>query len=226
MKTGCSKSSSSVSDEDNSINYSSSSSSDEDSQPTHEGIQLHGINSTNNSFSNNEFGDQVILIQDIDIGHIGPTPKLSSLACLNNFHRNLRAKLHVRFIHSEIRKDMKLKQRWVLLLFVLSAILIVLFCTLLLRKNRLTTLDHYSQQLGITINVEELTERLKCPACFGVNICPQIISGNINLNDWNRFTISKFANAKNIFFATWNDQGVDRQVSQGFIVNNSQLLLT
>jgi len=105
--------------------------------------------------------------------------------------------------------DMKLKQRWILLIFILTSILLIL----LFSSIKFKSLKLASHQLGITVDLEGLTERHKCPACFGVNLCPAIFKEQIELNDWNRFAMSRLVNVKNIFYATWTDEiGAERQV--------------
>ncbi len=73
-------------------------------------------------------------------------------------------------------------------------------------------------------NFKELTERSKCPACFGVNLCPDIISGKVELNDWNKFKLSKLVNSKNVFYATWDGRGGEQQVKIIKIISFNQNL--
>jgi hypothetical protein len=105
--------------------------------------------------------------------------------------------------------DMKLKQRWILALFIIFSIVLILILSSVQFRN-ITKLT--SHQLGITVDLEELTERKKCPACFGINLCPAVINGKIELNDWNKFAMSRLVNVKNVFYATWDDRGTERQV--------------
>jgi hypothetical protein len=109
---------------------------------------------------------------------------------------------------------MKLKQRCILISFISAAIftLFILFCISIGLSPNNSHLHHVGHSLGITINVEELTEMSKCPACFGVRLCPAIMSGKVELNDWNKFRLSKLVNARNVFYATWDDRGVKQQI--------------
>jgi hypothetical protein len=66
--------------------------------------------------------------------------------------------------------------------------------------------------MRVTFDLDELTEREKCPACFGVNLCPPMLGNKIRLSDWTKYSISKFLNTKNTYFAVWNEKGVERQV--------------
>ena len=99
---------------------------------------------------------------------------------------------------------MKAGQRWLLvfILFISLIVLIVFMSSVRVRNG----------SLSITIDLDELTERGKCPACFGVHLCPQMVSGKIELNDWTKFSVSKLVNSKNVFYATWKTRGGDKKV--------------
>lgn len=116
--------------------------------------------------------------------------------------------------------EMKTKQRWILFTFIIFSILLI-FLLSSVKFRSLTKLA--SHQLGITLDLEELTDRNKCPACFGVNLCPAIFSEQIELNDWNKFSMSRLVNVKNIFYATWTtSDGIERQVRT--VLNKFSLL--
>ena len=46
-----------------------------------------------------------------------------------------------------------------------------------------------------------------CPACFGENLCPELLSGRVALTGWTRRTLSRLFNAKNVFAAQLRLQG-------------------
>ena len=98
--------------------------------------------------------------------------------------------------------DMKTKERWILCLFIAVAfVLIIILCS-----------GGLSSNTRLTINLEELTDRQKCPACFGVNLCPQILMGNIALSDWTKYSVTRLMNQKNVYYAVWKERGFERRV--------------
>lgn len=64
--------------------------------------------------------------------------------------------------------------------------------------------------IPIHLNVadEKFLEIRKCPACFGVTLCPAFLTGEIVLESWSRFTITQLLNARNVFFARYKDKRV------------------
>ena len=80
---------------------------------------------------------------------------------------------------------------WIFLLGVLS--------TVLLRSA-----------IPIYLNVADETflELKKCPACFGVLLCPAFLIGDIIPETWSRFKAAQLLNTKNVYFATFKNQHV------------------
>lgn len=105
---------------------------------------------------------------------------------------------------------MKTRQRWILFAFIiLAGIVLVLICT-----GGITQSPAHASPIGFMLDLELLTDRDKCPACFGVKMCPQIITKQIKLTDWRQYKVSKFVNQKNIFYGQWDDGVVQKKVSQ------------
>jgi len=105
--------------------------------------------------------------------------------------------------------EMKTRQRWILMIFIISAILV----TLLLWGS---SSKKSNTPLSLTLDLDELTERDKCPACYGVNLCPPMVSGKIKLSDWSKYSITKFVNQKNVYFAEWDNGCVKNKVNSDF----------
>ena len=94
---------------------------------------------------------------------------------------------------------MKLKRRWKWRLRKLFLWTLVLFLAFL----------KYSWPLFINIKDPLTLDIPKCPACFGENLCPQFLKGNIVLTNWTQVSIlSKFFNAKNIYFGKFYETPV------------------
>lgn len=67
----------------------------------------------------------------------------------------------------------------------------------------------YSWPLNIKLKNEHVTKIASCPACYGIDMCPQFIKETIVLTNWTSYTLlSYFFNAKNIFYARFKDQPV------------------
>ncbi|CAG7731074.1 unnamed protein product [Allacma fusca] len=111
---------------------------------------------------------------------------------------------------------MKTGQRWILVLFALTSVIVVV--TLLV-----SSVSYKHGSLTITLDLDELTERGKCPACFGVKLCPQMIQGKIELNDWTKYSVSKLVNSKNVFYATWHNRGVERKLILKKLAHDNEL---
>lgn len=64
--------------------------------------------------------------------------------------------------------------------------------------------------IPIHLNVadEKFLEIRKCPACYGVTLCPAFLTGEIILESWSRFTITQLLNARNVFYARYKDKRV------------------
>jgi len=105
--------------------------------------------------------------------------------------------------------EMKTLQRWVLTLFILASLVIVL---MLWTSSSGSSSSSSKSSLRLTFDLDELTERHKCPACFGVNLCPQMLGDKIKLSDWTKYSITKLMNQKNTYYAEWNYSGVTRNV--------------
>ena len=94
---------------------------------------------------------------------------------------------------------MKLKRRWKWRLRKL--LLWVLILALALLK--------YSWPLYINLKDPLVLDIPKCPACYGENLCPQFLKGNIFLTNWTRVTLlSKLFNAKNTYYGQYGDTQV------------------
>ena len=50
---------------------------------------------------------------------------------------------------------------------------------------------------------ENWLEIEKCPACFGVNFCPQLVTRLVSLKPWSQFTAAFHLNAKNVYLADY-----------------------
>lgn len=48
----------------------------------------------------------------------------------------------------------------------------------------------------------------KCPACFGVTLCPQFLTGKISIEPWSLITSNLFLNSKNVYFADYAGEKV------------------
>lgn len=105
--------------------------------------------------------------------------------------------------------DMKTRQRWILLAFILVAG----FVLLLISTGGITQNPTMASPLSLTLDLERLTDREKCPACFGVKMCPQIITKQIKLVDWTKYKVTRYVNRKNIFYGQWDDGVTQRKVN-------------
>ena len=86
---------------------------------------------------------------------------------------------------------MKLKRRWRWRLKKVSVVAFMLVLALL----------KYSWPFYINLRDPLILDVPKCPACFGENLCPQFLKGNIVLTNWTRVTLlSKLFNAKNTYY--------------------------
>lgn len=57
----------------------------------------------------------------------------------------------------------------------------------------------FPNYLDITdVNVLEIS---KCPACFGVTLCPQFLTGKILLEPWSLVSSTLLLNSKNVYYA-------------------------
>lgn len=102
---------------------------------------------------------------------------------------------------------MKTRQRWLLMIFILSA-----FLALLLLIFSGSGGSGAGKALNLNLDLDQLTERNKCPACFGVKLCPEMIQGKIKLTDWTKYSVTKLMNQKNVFYADWNIRGKETKV--------------
>lgn len=55
---------------------------------------------------------------------------------------------------------------------------------------------------------EKFLEIRKCPACFGVCLCPAFLTGEIVPETWSRFRASLLFNTKNVYFASYKGKHV------------------
>ncbi len=64
--------------------------------------------------------------------------------------------------------------------------------------------------IPIYLNVadEKFLELKKCPACYGVMLCPAFLMGDIVPETWSRFKAAQLLNTKNVYFATFKDKHV------------------
>lgn len=71
-----------------------------------------------------------------------------------------------------------------------------------------TVLLRAAVPIHLNVADEKFLEIRKCPACFGVTMCPAFLTGDIVLESWSRFTVSQLLNARNVFFARYKDERV------------------
>ena len=64
--------------------------------------------------------------------------------------------------------------------------------------------------IPVYLNVEDekFLELKKCPACFGVMLCPAFLMGDIVPETWSRFKAAQLLNTKNVYFATFKNKHV------------------
>ena len=64
--------------------------------------------------------------------------------------------------------------------------------------------------IPVYLNVadEKFLELKKCPACFGVLLCPAFLMGDIVPETWSRFKAVQLLNTKNVYFATFKNKHV------------------
>ena len=62
----------------------------------------------------------------------------------------------------------------------------------------------------IYLNVadERFLEIRKCPACFGVLLCPAFLTGEIVPETWSKFRATQYINSKNVYFASFKEKHV------------------
>ncbi|XP_065575296.1 divergent protein kinase domain 2A-like [Artemia franciscana] len=60
----------------------------------------------------------------------------------------------------------------------------------------------------VDLKDKDLLDLQKCPSCYGVNMCPAIITGEIRLVDWSQYTIGRFMNARNVYFGDFRNSPV------------------
>jgi len=107
--------------------------------------------------------------------------------------------------------DMKTRQRWILLVFMaMAAILLLLMFTGGITKS--PSYYYTASPISLTLDLDQLSDREKCPACFGVKMCPQIVGGRIKLSDWTKYKLTRYVNQKNIFYGQWEDGLIQRKV--------------
>ena len=58
---------------------------------------------------------------------------------------------------------------------------------------------------------EKSLELDKCPACFGINMGPQLVTGQVKLETWSRLTTAFRLNAKNVYLADYSGEKVPLQ---------------
>jgi len=77
---------------------------------------------------------------------------------------------------------------------------------------------------------ERSLELDKCPACFGINMCPQLVTGQVKLEAWSRLTTAFRLNAKNVYLAEYLGQKVvikklghnsDHEMLDNYILSNA-----
>ena len=49
----------------------------------------------------------------------------------------------------------------------------------------------------------DVLEISKCPACFGLTMCPQFSTEKISIETWSRVSTTVFLNSKNVYFAQY-----------------------
>jgi len=57
----------------------------------------------------------------------------------------------------------------------------------------------------IFLNISDINalEISKCPACYGVTICPQFLTGKISIEPWSLIASTLYLNSKNVYFAEY-----------------------
>ncbi len=58
---------------------------------------------------------------------------------------------------------------------------------------------------------ERFLEIRKCPACFGVLLCPAFLTGEIVPETWSRFRATQYINSKNVYFASFKGKHVSNR---------------
>ncbi|ODN01116.1 Deleted in autism protein 1 [Orchesella cincta] len=105
---------------------------------------------------------------------------------------------------------MKTRQRWILLVFMaMTAILLLVMWTGGITKSPAFMT---ASPISLTVDLDQLSDRDKCPACFGVKMCPQIVNGQIKLKHWTKYKVTRYVNQKNIFYGQWDDGFGQREV--------------
>lgn len=69
--------------------------------------------------------------------------------------------------------------------------------------------------IPIYLNVadEKFLEIKKCPACFGVQVCPAFLTGEIVPETWSRYKATQLLNKRNVYFATFKDKHVSYMIN-------------
>ena len=95
-----------------------------------------------------------------------------------------------------LQNPMKLKRRWKWRLKKVFLWVFILFIFIF----------KYFWPFSINLKDPLVLDIPKCPACFGENLCPQFLKGNIVLTNWTRITLlSKMFNAKNTYFGRYHE---------------------
>eukprot|EP00088_Acartia_fossae_P007926 TRINITY_DN13731_c0_g1_i1.p1 TRINITY_DN13731_c0_g1~~TRINITY_DN13731_c0_g1_i1.p1 ORF type:complete len:431 (-),score=30.57 TRINITY_DN13731_c0_g1_i1:137-1429(-) len=66
-----------------------------------------------------------------------------------------------------------------------------------------TLLLFYTKLLPIHLNTQTLTSSESCPACYSQNLCSNFKSDEFELVGWDRFSLAKLLNERNVFQAVW-----------------------
>lgn len=71
-----------------------------------------------------------------------------------------------------------------------------------------TTLLRSAIPIYLNVADEKFLEIKKCPACFGVQLCPAFLTGDIVPETWSRYKATQLLNQRNVYFATFHDKHV------------------
>jgi len=64
----------------------------------------------------------------------------------------------------------------------------------------------YKYALPVHLDLLHQAALYTCPACYGLNLCEQVKSGDIELIGSHRWTLSKVWNERNVFLARWHSR--------------------
>ena len=66
--------------------------------------------------------------------------------------------------------------------------------------SALILVAHFGLPVTLDSTRQDFLEQLKCPACFGENLCPEIYTGAFKPTRWTQYRISKLLNSRNVYY--------------------------